>query len=50
VSDDDSLIRDVAAAALEGQVRDAARSRHDLRRRMKTRRGKATRMPSLSTG
>ena len=41
VSDEDILVRQVAAAALEGRERDASRSRHDLRRRAKTRRGKA---------
>jgi hypothetical protein len=41
LSDEDILVRQVAAAALEGRERDACRSRHDLRRRAKTRRGKA---------
>jgi len=45
VSDEDPLVRRVAAAALEGQVRDASRSRHDLRRRATTRKGKAERSP-----
>jgi hypothetical protein len=40
--DDDQLVRQVAVAALEGRYRDALRSRHDLLRRSKTRRGKAT--------
>jgi hypothetical protein len=43
VADDDSLVREVAVAALEGKVWDASRSRHDLRRRATTRKGKATR-------
>jgi HEAT repeat protein len=41
LSDEDVLIRQVAAAALEGRERDARRSRHDLCRKAKTRRGKA---------
>jgi hypothetical protein len=41
-SDDDALVRQVAVAALEGRYRDALRSRHDLLRRAKTRKGKAT--------
>jgi hypothetical protein len=44
VSDDDLLIRKAACAALRGQVRDASRSRHDLGRSSKTRKGKATRV------
>jgi hypothetical protein len=40
-SDDDPLVRQVAVAALEGRVRDAMRSRHDLRRAARSRRGKA---------
>ena len=40
-SDVDILVRQVASAALEGRERDARRSRHDLRRQAKTRRGKA---------
>ena len=47
VSDDDPLIRKVAYAALQGQVRDASRSRHDLGRRAKTRKGKETRVPLI---
>jgi len=41
LSDEDILVRQAAAAALEGRERDARRSRHDLRRQAKTRRGKA---------
>jgi HEAT repeat protein len=41
--DADPFIRQVAVAALEGRVRDALASRHDLLRRAKTRRGKAAR-------
>jgi HEAT repeat protein len=41
LSDEDILVRQVATAALEGRERDARRSRHDLRRKAKTRRGKA---------
>ena len=41
MSDVDILVRQVASAALEGRERDARRSRHDLRRQAKTRRGKA---------
>jgi hypothetical protein len=41
LSDDDILVRQVASAALEGRQRDARRSRHDLHRQAKTRRGKA---------
>jgi HEAT repeat protein len=41
LSDVDVLVRQVASAALEGRERDARRSRHDLRRQAKTRRGKA---------
>jgi HEAT repeat protein len=41
LADDDILVRQAATAALEGRERDACRSRHDLRRRAKTRRGKA---------
>ena len=44
VSDDDPLVRKAACAALQGQVRDASRSRHDLGRSAKTRKGKATRV------
>ena len=40
-SDNDPLVRHVAVAALEGRPRDALRSRHDLLRRSKTRKGKA---------
>lgn len=39
-SDDDPLVRQVALAALEGRYRDALRSRHDLLRRSRTRKGK----------
>jgi hypothetical protein len=39
-TDDDPLVREVALAALEGRERDALRSRNDLRRRARTRRGK----------
>ncbi len=39
-SDEDPLVRQVAVAALEGRYRDALRSRHDLLRRSKTRKGK----------
>ena len=42
-SDDDPLVRQVAVAALEGRVRDAMRSRHDMRRAARSRRGKAAR-------
>jgi hypothetical protein len=42
-SDQDPLVREVAVAALEGRYRDALRSRHDLLRRAKTRRGKTVR-------
>jgi HEAT repeat protein len=42
-TDPDPLVRQVAAAALEGRLRDALRSRHDLDRRSRTRRGKAAR-------
>jgi HEAT repeat protein len=41
LSDEDILVRQVAAAALQGREREARRSRHDLRRQAKTRRGKA---------
>jgi hypothetical protein len=41
LADADILVRQAAAAALEGRERDARRSRHDLRRQAKTRRGKA---------
>ena len=41
LSDEDTLVRQVASAALDGRERDATRSRHDLRRKAKTRRGKA---------
>jgi HEAT repeat protein len=40
-SDDDPLVRQVAVAALEGRVRDAMRSRHDMGRAARSRRGKA---------
>jgi HEAT repeat protein len=39
-SDEDPLVRHVAVAALEGRARDASRSRHDLLRASRTRRGK----------
>ena len=38
--DEDALVREIASAALEGRERDARRSRHDLLRKAKTRRGK----------
>ena len=38
--DEDALVRQVATAALEGREQDARRSRHDLLRRAKTRKGK----------
>jgi hypothetical protein len=41
-SDEDNLVRQVAVAALEGRVRDALRSRHDLRRMARTRSEKAS--------
>ena len=41
-TDSDPFVRYVAAAALEGRVRDAQRSRHDLRRKAKTRKAKAS--------
>jgi len=41
--DTDPLIRAVAVAALEGRAQDALRSRHDLLRQAKSRRGKAAR-------
>jgi hypothetical protein len=41
LSDEDVLVRQVASAAVEGRERDACRSRHNLRRQSKTRRGKA---------
>jgi HEAT repeat protein len=44
-SDDDPLVRQVAVAALEGRVRDAMRSRHDMRRAARSRRAKAARRP-----
>jgi hypothetical protein len=47
-SDEDPLERRVAVAALEGRARDASRSRHDLLRASKTRRGKK-RDPSRAT-
>jgi len=40
-SDPDQFVQQAAVAALEGRYRDALRSRHDLLRRSKTRRGKA---------
>jgi hypothetical protein len=41
LSDEDGFVRQVATAAIEGREQDARRSRHDLLRRAKTRRGKA---------
>jgi hypothetical protein len=45
LSDEDILVRQVATAALEGRVQDARRSRHDLLRRAKTRKGKPSSRP-----
>lgn len=45
VSDEDTLFRNAASAALQGRVQDASRSRHDLGRSAKTRKGKAAHMP-----
>jgi HEAT repeat protein len=46
-SDSDQFVQQAAVAALEGRFRDALRSRHDLVRRSKTRRAKASAAASL---
>jgi HEAT repeat protein len=49
-TDGDPLVRQVATAALDGRVRDALRSRHDLRRMSRTRSGKASARGSSPRG